>query len=72
METILAWSVENVCEWVRDKLELEQYCDAFRSGAVDGALLVEMRDDELLADLDIQNRLHRKKILTRIKQMLGR
>ena len=53
-------------------LLLQQYCQAFRVGCVDGAMLVDLSEEELVRDLGIANRLHRKKILTRVKQMLGR
>ena len=64
--------VPQVCKWLNEVLQLGEYSLAFRAAGVDGSVLVELEDSDLTGELGVGSRLHRKKILTRLKQMLGR
>lgn len=46
-----------------DAMQLSQYKEAFRRERVDGELLLEMNDNDLQADLGVQSRLHRIRLL---------
>jgi hypothetical protein len=63
--------VDEVADWLDQTLQLGQYRKQFIDGKVDGNLLVSLTDEDLAGDLCISSRLHRKKVLTRVKQMLG-
>jgi len=65
-----SWSVGDVIRWL-SKISLSQYCEAFQDGAVDGALLCELTDDDLINTLGVEHKLHRKKILFGIDQLKG-
>jgi hypothetical protein len=55
------WSVARVGRWL-SKIRLPQLKALFYAGAVHGALLLHLRDDELETALGIANELHRIKI----------
>ncbi len=63
---------DQVCEWLAGPLALGEHCEAFRAARVDGAGLAGLDDADLERELGVAARLHRRKILTRVKQMLGR
>ena len=56
------WTVDDVLAWLSD-LQLSQYHDEFRDGAVDGLMLLSLTDDDLLNTMGIEHKLHRKKII---------
>ena len=63
------WSVSQVTEWL-NSLELSQYIVKFEELRIDGILLLQVTDSDLLNDLGIQVRLHRYKILENIKKLV--
>jgi len=65
---VTEWSVENVGVWVGEVLHLPCH-DEFVAAAVDGRLLLELSEDELLTDLKVSNRLHRKKLAVHIMHL---
>lgn len=68
-------TADRVVDWIVHGLELPQYAQAFRENAVNGLdfpALVEDYSQTLLYDLQVQSRLHRKKITYAIvRQMFG-
>jgi len=65
---VQAWSVDDVVKWLLT-LSLGQYRDTFRDGAVDGAFLYALNDDDLRNTLGVEHRLHRKKIIFSIEEL---
>lgn len=67
------WSAADVGAWLEGPLQLGQYARGFAAGAVDGARLLAL-DQTLLAraPLGVTDALHRRKILARVAQMVGR
>jgi hypothetical protein len=65
---VSAWSVEDVGRWLQT-LSLPQYQEALREGAVDGAFLYDITDDDLKNTLGVDHRLHRKKLLKSIERL---
>ena len=70
MESCLAskWSVSQVTDWL-NSLELSQYSSKFEELRIDGVLLLQVTDSDLISDLGIQVRLHRCKILENIRKL---
>lgn len=68
-------TADRVVDWIIHGLQLPQYAHAFRENAVNGLdfpALVEDDSQTLLYDLQVQSRLHRKKITYAIvRQMFG-
>ena len=64
------WNVDNVIEWL-ESISLGQYAEAFRDGAIDGPFLSQLTDDDIRNVLGVEHRLHRKKIIFRIKELIG-
>lgn len=67
---VSCWNVDNVIEWL-ECISLSQYSDAFRDGAIDGPFLSQLTDDDVRNVLGVEHRLHRKKILFGIKELIG-
>ena len=63
------WNAFHVARWIEHDLELPQYADIFFDGAVDGQLLLSLEEKDLVADLGVNHRLHRKKILRNIARL---
>ncbi len=61
-----SWSINDVSNWLAS-VSLSQYQPAFKEGAVDGAFLCELTDEDLRNTLGVEHRLHRKKILFSIR-----
>lgn len=61
-----SWSINDVSKWLAS-ISLSQYQSAFKEGAVDGAFLCELTDEDLRNTLGVEHRLHRKKILFSIR-----
>ena len=62
------WNVDDVTKWL-STLSLSQYNDRFNDGAVDGAFLCVLTDDDLRHTLGVEHKLHRKKILFNIDRL---
>jgi len=56
------WSVADVGRWLQT-LSLHQYVDAFKEACVDGDFLLELREEDMSTVLQVEHRLHRRKIL---------
>lgn len=65
------WGVRDVGDWLAS-LELGLYRQKFETLSIDGMLLFEMTDQDLLNDLEMPVRLHRFKILENIKKLKER
>lgn len=63
-----AWTCEDVSEWLR-LIEMEQYVDQFRNMSIDGWLIFEIEEDDLINDLKVNAKLHRKKIMKGINML---
>lgn len=63
-----SWTCEDVSEWLR-LIEMEQYVETFRKMSIDGWLIFEIEEDDLISDLQIKAKLHRKKIMKGIKML---
>ena len=64
------WSLDQVCAWVRVKgLKIEQ--SKLRSNQVCGALLADM-DNEMLEELGVEKKLHRRRILIDVEKYLAK
>ncbi|EQC39672.1 hypothetical protein SDRG_03101 [Saprolegnia diclina VS20] len=63
------WSIDDVQRWL-EVLSLSQYKQAFREGAVDGALLLELRPEDLSDILGVTHKAHLLKILVSRKKYL--
>jgi hypothetical protein len=61
-----AWSCEDVSQWLR-LIEMSQYIQNFRDMSIDGWLIFEIDEEDLVNDLKISKKLHRKKIMKGIK-----
>ena len=66
---VRTWNVDDVTKWL-SIMSLGIYCDAFREGAVDGNFLCQLTDDDLQYTLGVEHKLHRKKILFSISELL--
>ena len=63
-----AWTCEDVSEWL-SLIEMEQYVENFRNMSIDGWLIFEIEEDDLITDLKIKTKLHRKKIMKGIQML---
>ena len=60
--SMMEWSVDDVCAWLR-QVNCGEWCTAFERHDIDGKLLSRLDDDDLVAELGIESRLKRKKVL---------
>ncbi|EKX36483.1 hypothetical protein GUITHDRAFT_155237 [Guillardia theta CCMP2712] len=60
------FTVEHVCAWL-EGMDLGEYADVFRTNKIDGDLLAELEERDLLEDFGITNKYHRKKIMKRLQ-----
>ena len=63
-----AWTCEDVSEWLR-LIEMEQYVEKFKNMSIDGWLIFEIEEDDLITDLKVERKLHRKKIMKGINML---
>ena len=67
-QSMREWACSDVQLWVESMPgQLEQYGRLFKENAIDGDLLVAF-DDEMLRDIGINNKLHRKQLLKQIER----
>lgn len=55
-------SVDDVTRWL-ETLSLGQYVQSFREATVDGAFLMELREEDLVQVLGVTHKLHVRKII---------
>ncbi|RHZ28348.1 hypothetical protein DYB37_002466 [Aphanomyces astaci] len=63
------WKVADVSTWLEVELELPQYVGAFADASVDGRLLLSLTPDDIDQHFNIQQPLHRRKLIARIQQL---
>ena len=63
------WNQEDVVEWLK-LIGMEQYKENFAEMKIDGLIILELDDSELLEELKIATKLHRKKILKAIELLI--
>ena len=63
-----AWTCEDVSEWLC-LIEMKQYVENFRGMSIDGWLIFEIEEDDLITDLKVETKLHRKKIMKGINML---
>jgi len=68
-KTTLEWDVKDVCDWLQSLGgDFKNYTIFFREAGIDGEMLHNMTDDELI-ELQVNKKIHRRKILTSIKKL---
>ena len=67
-KTIRQWNYEDVSEWL-SQLGLECYIGSFREMKVDGYLILDLTDEDMKEELNIQSKLHRKKLINAINEL---
>ncbi len=60
------WTEDDVLVWLK-LIGMEKYAENFSEMKVDGLLILELQEDELLQELHIEIKLHRKKIIKAIE-----
>lgn len=63
-----AWTCEDVSKWLC-LIEMEQYVENFKEMSIDGWLIFEIEEEDLVNDLKISKKLHRKKIMKGIEML---
>ncbi len=63
------WTIDDIQRWL-DVLHLSQYKQAFLEGAVDGALLLELRPEDFTDILGVHHKAHVLKLLVSRKKYL--
>ncbi|MES1918274.1 hypothetical protein MHBO_000264 [Bonamia ostreae] len=66
------WDVEEVKKWMMSLSFAEEYSAIFSENDIDGALLRELDEEILREELNIKNKLHRKKLLIEIEKLFNR
>ncbi|RHY30056.1 hypothetical protein DYB32_004650 [Aphanomyces invadans] len=64
---VASWKVADVSAWLEVDVELPQYIPAFMDASVDGHLLLSLTPDDMDQHFQIQQPLHRRKLLAREK-----
>ena len=57
---IESWGVEQVCGWV-EAIELSQYSASMRENSIDGMMLLQLSEDDLV-EIGVVNKFHRRKL----------
>ena len=63
------WSVNDVFTWVERVAEFPEYAQSFLACRIDGDLLLQITEDQLHADVEMTNGLHRKRFLKCLTQL---
>lgn len=68
------WSTDRVVEWLREINPSihQKYEKAFRDEGVDGKMLESMEDSDLLEDVGVASKMHRKRLLGAIEELKKR
>jgi hypothetical protein len=61
-----AWTCEDVSKWLK-LIEMNQYVQNFKEMSIDGWLIFEIEEEDLVNDLKVSKKLHRKKIMKGIQ-----
>eukprot|EP00736_Rhodelphis_marinus_P008744 Rmarinus@m.27151 len=69
-KVITSWTVDDVCSWIEETID-SAFVDKFRSGLVNGKVLVSLTGEDLEQLLCVTNPLHRKRILEETKHLLA-
>ena len=64
-----AWRLSDVQAWLRNS-GLAEHAEAFALHRVDGALLVQIDDEDLRGELGITSRLQRKRLLAAVRALM--
>lgn len=56
-----SWKVKEVVAFL-DTIELGMHAEAFKASSVNGKMLLQLTDQDMLQTLNIQNKLHRQKL----------
>jgi len=65
----LEWDVKDVCDWLQSLGgDFKNYTSFFREAGIDGEMLHNMTDDELI-ELQVNKKIHRRRVLTSIKKL---
>ena len=62
------WSVEDVCEWVK-QISFDEYEKDFYNSRVDGDLLLQLNEEHLRIDIGITNGIRRKRFKREIENL---
>ena len=68
-DDVHAWSLSDVQAWLRNS-GLAEHAEAFALHRVDGALLVQIDDEDLRGELGITSRLQRKRLLAAVRALI--
>lgn len=60
-ENVRDWTVSDVARWL-DTLQLSQYRRAFKEATIDGAFLLELREEDMRETLGMSHALHVRKV----------
>lgn len=64
------WSIDQVCDWLKTVLDLQEYCESFQSNAIDGQELVNI-DNRSLIDIGVKALGHRNKIIRGVQKVVA-
>lgn len=66
---VLDWSVMEVSHWVEKVAELPEHKISFSTGGVDGAMLLQLQEDDLQVMIGVSHSLHRRRLMKAISKL---
>jgi len=63
------WDVGEVCRWLEEEAEMAEYSDHFSRAKVNGAMLMNLADEDLELTCKVPHPLHRRKIIMAIDKI---
>jgi len=63
------WDVGQVCRWLEEEAEMAEYSDHFARAKVNGAMLMNLADEDLELTCKVPHPLHRRKILMAVDKI---
>ena len=66
LEKVPQWTVDNVLEWLK-KVGFTEYVSVFEQCGVDGDILLLLKDKDIKEDLEMKNRIIRKRFIRELK-----